>query len=96
MYEHGISLFKFLLFSSELNELLNGCISVTTVVATESNDSVNIGALAGGVSAGLIFILVITIILVLICTCIQKFRRSKIIDNVSTCICVCVCVCAVA
>ena len=45
MYEHGISFFKFSLFSSELNELLNVCISVTTVVATESNDSVNIGAL---------------------------------------------------
>ena len=88
MYEHGISLFKFSLFSSELNELLNVCISVTTPVATESNDNVNIGVLAGGVSAGLIFILVITVLLVLICTCIPRFRRSKIIDSVSTCVCV--------
>ena len=66
---------------TELNELLNVCISVTTVVAAESNDNVNIGALAGGVSAGLMFILVITILLVLLCTCIQNFRISKITDN---------------
>ena len=92
MYEHSISFFKFSLSSSELNEQSNVCISVTTAAATESNDNVNIGALAGGVSAGLIFILVITILLVLICTCIPRFRKSKIINSVSMCMCVRVCV----
>ena len=45
-----------LLFSLELNDQTNVCISMTT----ESN----IAAITGGVSAGLIFILVITILLV--------------------------------
>ena len=77
---------NFLLFSSELNDQTKVCI--TTTVATKSNTA----AIAGGVSAGLIFILVITVLLVFVLICIPRFRRSKIIDSVSICVCVCVCI----